>query len=410
MAIPFELNRAKIVGNITTLLSGSVVAQGMTAFALLLTARQLMVDGYGQYAACITITSMLSIFFSLGLDVWLLREGGRDPSRIAEIAGSVLSIKASLGLIWILGLWFLVPLFNQQSFPTTLLHWSTILLWSDTLLATCLTTFKAVLHTKTPAILEAGADTIWLAFTLLLISIGSQQSEAYLRIRVLISLAALCIILLLLLRRFGLRLNIQLTILALKHSFPFAASEFLAMINMRADVVIVSLTLGKTATGLYSPAVGLVNMAFLVPLAVHLVMVPVLSNLYQNHSQQATKTAIRTIALSLLLGIGLTLLVRIGSPLIILLLGPSYTGSVAILKILSWVLLFKCGSYAMAAILVATDRQMKRTSIQVIAALSNIILNFIIVFWLGIQGVAYVYVLTEIILFAGYSFYVLRKN
>jgi O-antigen/teichoic acid export membrane protein len=113
MAIPFELNRAKIVGNITTLLSGSVVAQGMTAFALLLTARQLMVDGYGQYAACITITSMLSIFFSLGLDVWLLREGGRDPSRIAEIAGSVLSIKASLGLIWILGLWFLVPLFNN---------------------------------------------------------------------------------------------------------------------------------------------------------------------------------------------------------------------------------------------------------------------------------------------------------
>jgi O-antigen/teichoic acid export membrane protein len=202
----------------------------------------------------------------------------------------------------------------------------------------------------------------------------------------------------------------QLAILALKGSFPFAASEFLAMITMRADVVIVSLTLGKTATGLYSPAVGLVNMAFLVPLAVYLVMVPVLSNLYQNHSQQATKTAIRTIALSLFLGIGLTLLVRIGSPLIILLLGPSYTASVAILKILSWVLLFKCGSYAMAAILVATDRQMKRTSIQVIAALANIILNFSIVFWLGIKGVAYVYVFTEIILFAGYSYYALRKD
>jgi O-antigen/teichoic acid export membrane protein len=73
MAIPFELNRSKIFGSIATLFSGSVVAQGMTALALLLTARQLKVDAYGQYTACITITSMLSILFSLGLDVWLLR-------------------------------------------------------------------------------------------------------------------------------------------------------------------------------------------------------------------------------------------------------------------------------------------------------------------------------------------------
>ena len=404
------LHRSKIVGSIATLLSGSVVAQGMTALALLLTARQLKVDGYGQYAACISITSMLAILFSLGLDVWLLREGGRTPSKIAELASSVLSIKAFFGLVWMLVLWILAPLFNQQSFPTSLLRWSVILILSDTLLATSLTVFKASLNNKIPSILEAAADTIWFGCTLLLMSYGLKQPEDYLRIRVIVSLLALALTLFLLVRRFGLHYELPLTIRALHESFPFTASEFLANITMRADVVIISVTLGKTATGLYSPAVGLVNMAFLVPLAVHLVMVPVLSNLHQNHSQQAKKTAHHTILLSLLLGIGLTLLYYIGSPLIIPLLGPSYAGSVAILQILSWLLLFKCGSYAMAAILVATDQQVKRSSIQVIAAISNIVLNLLVVFWLGIKGVAFVYVITEVILFAGYTWLVVRKK
>src|SRR5512143_1029785 len=148
MAIPFEINRSKIVSSIATLFSGSIIAQGMTALALLVTARQLQVDGYGQYTACVTITGMLTILFSLGLDVWLLREGGRSPERISEIAGSVLSIKGIFGIAWILVLWFLFPLLNQQSFPPRLLHFSIILMWSDTLLQTCLTAFKAVLRNR----------------------------------------------------------------------------------------------------------------------------------------------------------------------------------------------------------------------------------------------------------------------
>jgi O-antigen/teichoic acid export membrane protein len=410
MAIPFELNRSKIVGSIATLFSGSVVAQGMTALALLLTARQLKVDGYGQYAACITITSMLSILFSLGLDIWLLREGGRVPHELADFAGSLLSIKAVFGLIWVMVLFLLAPKLNQGSFPANLFRWSVVLIWSDTLLGTCLTAFKASLHNRTPSILEAGADTIWFGLTLLLIGLGIRQPESYLRIRVFVSVIALMLALLILARRFGLHFNLTIVRRALTESFPFTASEFLAMITMRADVVIISLTLGSTATGLYSPSVGLVNMAFLAPMAIYLVMVPVLSNLYQNNPQQARKTALRSIGLSLLLGIGLTLVFSFGSPLVITLLGSSYTGSVEILRILSWVLLFKCSSFAMAAILVATDQQVNRTSVQVVAAAVNIIMNLIVVYWIGINGVAIVYVLTEMILLVGYSWYVWRKK
>lgn len=410
MAAELNINRPKIVANIATLFSGSAVAQGMTALTLLLTARQLQVDSYGQYAACITLTSMLAIFFSLGLDIWLLREGGKAPERIGELAGSVLGIKGALGILWMLLLFLIAPLFNQQSFPADLLRWSVVLLWSDTLFATCLTSFKSTLHNRTPSILEASADTAWFILTLLLMGFGLVHPTAYMQVRVIVSLVALSISLFFLFQRFRVRFSVEITREAMAGFFHFAASDFLGMLTMRADVVIISVTLGKTATGLYSPAVGLVNMAFLAPMAIYWVMLPVLSNLYKNHVEQALKTAWRTILLSLLLGLGLTAVYFIGAPIIIRLLGPSYSASLAVLRILSFVLLFKCGSFAMATILVAKNNQAKRTLIQGVAVGFNIFVNLLIVYQFGINGVAVVYVLTEILLFSGYAWFVWRTK
>jgi O-antigen/teichoic acid export membrane protein len=402
-------NRRTIVQNIATLFSGSIVAQGMTALALLLTARQLSVDGYGQYAACVAITSMASILFSLGLDLWLLREGGREPQQLAVNTGSVLAIKGAFGLAWIAGLYLLAPLMKQETYPASLLRWSVLLIWLDTLLATTLTAFKAGLRNRVPAVLEASADALWCGLTVGLILIGVRQPAIYLISRVIVSAAALSLGWLLLCRIFGLRFDIGVARGALRGAFPFAASEFLGMVTMRADVVIVGLTLGKVATGLYSPAVGLINMAFLAPLAVYLVAVPVLSNLYQNHPQQARRTAARFFVLSLGLGVILTVGFTAASSLIVLLLGSAFEGSVDILRILSLVLFFKSGSFAMAASILATNQQAKRTVVQAVAAGFNIISNLLVATWIGINGVAWVYVITEVILLVGYSWIVWRK-
>jgi O-antigen/teichoic acid export membrane protein len=239
---------------------------------------------------------------------------------------------------------------------------------------------------------------------------GLSQPEAFMKIRVFVSLMALSVSLLLLVRRFNLHFHLNIAREALASSFPFASSDFLAMITMRADVVIISLTIGKTATGLYSPSVGLVNMAFLAPMAIYMVMLPVLSNLYKHHPEQAQKTASRTILLSILVGFVLTFGYFVGAPLITALLGPSYQGSINVLKILSWVFIFRCGSFAFTAIMVATNQQSKRTFIQVIAAITNIVLNLLVVFRFGINGVAFVYVLTEIIIFTGYAWFVWRRK
>ena len=401
-------NRRLIVQNIATLFSGSLVAQGRTAVALLLTARQLSVDGYGQYAACVSLTSLASILFSLGLDLWLLREGGREPGRLSSLVGSVLGIKAALGVVWMAVLFCAAPLLSQETYPASLLRWSVALIWIDALLATVLMAFKAGLRNRVPSALEASADAIWCGLTVGLIVLGVRQPAQFLVIRVIVSSVGLGAGLLLLQRGFGLHFDLRLAEKALRGSFPFAASEFLSVVMMRADVVIVGFTLGKVATGLYSPAVGLINMAFLAPLAIHLVAVPVLSNLYQNHSQQAGRTAIRFTLLAVGAGSTMTVGFAVAAPLAVYVLGPSFQGSVEILRILSLVLLFKSISLALAAIILAKGQQARRMLAQAVAAGFNILANGAIVHWLGIHGVAGVYVMTEVILMIGYGWIVWR--
>ena len=77
--------------------------------------------------------------------------------------------------------------------------------------------------------------------------------------------------------------------IAIRQAPPYAASDFLAWLYMRQDILIVALMLGDYSAGIYSPAVGIVNALFLVPATIHVVIVPVLSNLFTTNVQQAWK-------------------------------------------------------------------------------------------------------------------------
>lgn len=400
------LNRRTVISNIATLFSGSLLSQGMTSLALLITARQLGAVGYGQYAACFALSSFSSIAFSLGLDVWLLREGGRNPAHLGEFLGSVLTIKGVIGAIWFGLVVLSSPLLNQNSFPAGLMRLSALSVWLDSLFATVLIFYKASLCNKVTAVLEACSDGIWLLITLLLAVLGEQQATVYVRARVGVLLLSFIVAVLLVQRRTPLRGTRQTIRRAISEAFHLALSEFLAWTSMRADVFIVALILGEYATGLYSPAVGIVNALFLVPATVYLVITPVLSNLFVTNVRQAWLTTKRGILLLMVVGAGLSLALIIGAGPLTSLLGASFKGSQEILQILSLVLLVHSLSFGMAAVLVATNQQARRVVVQAVVVAVNVLLNLLVVRWAGIRGVAVVYVVTEVMLLVGYAWLV----
>lgn len=403
-----QFNRHTIINNIAALFSGSVIAQGLTTLTLLLTARHLGSAYYGQYAGCFTLTGLTGIVFSLGMDIWLLREGGRDCAGLGRIVGSALAIKTGLGLLWFVLVSTIAPLISPSTFPADLVRWSALASWLDSVLATLLTVYKATLRNKTTSILQAASDGAWFLITLTLLSRNEIRTSVYVQGRVL-ALALSCIITTyLMIRWLPLKPVFSIMKRIINESVPFAASELLAVAAMRIDVLIIAFLLGKTAVGLYSPAIGLINALFLVPATVYNVIVPVLSYLFVNHPKQAWLTAKRSLGLLFLLGAGLSIIVVLSADFFTQVLGPSYANSLPILQLLSIVLTIHSLVFGLVAVLVAIGQQKKRTLAQSVAVITNIALNFLIVPRFGIQGAAGVYILTEIILFIGYGWVVYR--
>jgi len=411
-----HLTRREIVQNITVVFSGSAVAQGVTAVALLAIARRLGADHYGQYAACFTLASFASIIYHLGLDSWLLREGGQTPERLGKLAGSVIAIRAIGGGVWLAGMVALALILNassevfHQRLPAGVLILSALVVWLDCLLAATLITFRAAFRNQVGSPIEAGVDTIWLIMTIFLIAAGEPRAEAYLAARAIVLLAGLALSARLLRNYVSLRPDRATAWQIVRESPPFASADFLAWSLARLDVLIVTFTLGERAVGVYSPAVSLVSALFLVPYAVYGVMVPVLSRLYPDNPRQFHLTTLRMLFLLLAIGVGLAGLTALGTPLVIAVLGKSFGETLVILRILSILLIFKCLGMGVAAVIIVMGKQAKRVGAQILAVLFNLILNLAVVYRFGIRGVAVVYVLTELLLLAGYSWVAWRKE
>jgi O-antigen/teichoic acid export membrane protein len=415
-SVTSHLTRREIIQHITMVFSGSAVAQGVTALALLAIARRLGADHYGQYAACFTLASFASIVYHLGLDSWLLREGGRTPERLGKLAGSVIAIRGIGGAVWLVGMTVLALLLNasseifRQRLPAGVLILSALVVWLDCLLAATLVTFRAAFRNKIGSPIEAGVDTLWLAITVLLIAAGEPRAGAYLAARAVVLLAGLAVSTRLLRNYVRLQPDRETAWQIVRASPPFASADFLAWSLARLDVLIVTFALGERAVGVYSPAVSLVSALFMVPYAVYGVMVPVLSRLYPHRPRQFRLTTLRMLFLLLAIGVGLAGLTTLGTPLVIAVLGKSFGETLVILRILSILLIFKCPNMGVAAVIIVTGKQAKRVGVQIVAVLFNLLLNLAVVYRFGIRGVAVVYVLTELLLLAGYSWVAMRKE
>lgn len=396
--------------------SGSSIAQGVTAIALLAIARRLGAAHFGQYAACYTLSSFTSIIIQLGLESWLLREGGRTPTKLGNLAGSVLAIRGIGGAVWLAGMVILALVLNstseiyRQRLPADVLILSALVVWFDCLLAATLVTFRTALRNQIGSPIEAGVDTLWLLITAILYIRGEQRVDAYLASRAAVLMIGLVISSGFLLKFVRLQADRKTIIRIVREAPPFAMADFLAWSLARLDVLVVTFTLGAQAVGIYSTAISLVSALFLVPYAVYGVMLPVLSRLQLTNPRQMRLTTIRMLLLLLAIGLGLAGVMNLGTPLVLYVLGKSYGETLVILRILSILMVYKCPNMGVAALIVATGKQAKRVGVQGVAVLFNLLLNLVVVYRFGIRGVAVVYVLTELLLLMGYSWVVWRKS
>lgn len=397
------LNRKIIATNIIALTSGTGAAQLFSALSLFLTARAIGVDHFGQYAASFAITKMTAVVFNLGLDTWILREGRRNQFPLGQLIGSILGIKLFLGFLWFGGILLIVPHLDSNVYPTQIMVFAAITTWLEAAMITTIAGFNTALRNRSAAIISLLSALSLLIFTWLLYNLNVSQPVTYIITRLSLAFVALVIAMFWFYRHFRTAFRPQVVHRAIQEIIPYTLSDALVVLYTQADITIVAMTLGKAAAGIYSPASSLMRALFFIPQAIYTVMTPIFSQLVSEKSPKLKKVFANANLIFAGIGMALWLGVRLLGPwFLTLILGQEFSESSEILKILGAILLIKSGSLAMAAMIVAIGYQKQRVLVQAFAAFVNITLNLLVINMYGIKGVAYIYIISELILFIGY--------
>jgi len=399
-------NRRQILNNFAALLSGMGLARILTAISLILVARQVGPDSYGQFVACFSLAKITSVLFSWGLDGWLLWKGGQnaDKSLVALNSGVSLTWKTGLGVLWFGLLYVMADWLNPAVFPRNILLMTGLIVWADDMTNTVWSVFKSTLNNDITFKIITLVQLLLLIATGALVFLAIDQLTTYLWARILVVALGSIWAIVLLRRNFGLRIERRALLPAMVAATPFAGSLILALIYERADVTIVGQFLGQAQAGLYAPASTIVSSLLLIPASAYAVMVPVLTRAYQSPTIEPAKNLFRTLLLvNSLVGLLLASSLALSAHWIIrVLYGERFAEAGDVLVILALVLGLRCVTFAVAAALVAFGRQKRRLGAQFVAAVVNVTVNLIIVSRWGIIGVAWVYVATELMLLIGY--------
>lgn len=385
-----------------TVLLGLAVAQGASALALIMVARRVAPVDYGQYLASYGLVSLLVVLPSLGLDQWFLAKGLVTSGQVVHLWRGALHLRLRLLLLWLAMIAVLAFLLPADTFPPSLVILSAFGLAADSVSLLSYVALRKLNQHRSVTACQASGAVLLLAGTFVLPLSGGRLIEFAL-LRTLISVGVAC--------GSGWWTSIMAGRLSsdaaetppLQEARPFFAAEIAVAAYMRADLTIVSAVLGPEAAGVYGPALNVVNLFFIVPNAVYLLVVPILARLFDDSRRLYFRLGSQQVAAQAALGflIAITLFVA-AVPITGLIFGPQYLLSARIVRQLSVLMVFKALSFGFGAILSTAGQQSRRTVVQISVAVFNVLLNLVVVRQWGVSGVAIVYVLSEALLCIGY--------
>ncbi len=395
---------SRLVQNIGILLGSTFFARGLSAVTLIILARALPVENFGQYIAVLALLRITSVAFSLGLDSWMLHicGGAEEIGYLAQIWTISAFIKIVLGIGWLGGIVFLGYLWQHPIFTPTLLLLGGLAIWSEEFASIGWTLSKATLRNHITFFLMSLFQGAVLAGTLLALALGARTSGAFLFARVLAAGSIALFTAWWLAGRIGVQFDISLVWPSARAAIPFGLSMLLALVYGRADLAIVAYWLGSKAAGVYGPAVTLLTTFLLIPASVYGVVLPHLSGVFRDNPHHLKNTVRVSLMWHGLLGLILGVVVFIAArPLAVFFYGATYSSTGDILRIFSPIFFIRSVTLALTAALVAVGMQKQRVLVQLSSALFNVTGNVLLIPIFQLPGVAFMYVASEAILMIG---------
>lgn len=403
-----NLSEKKIIKNTGWLVFGQIYQMGISLVVGLLTARYLGPSNYGTITFAASLVSIFSIIVTLGLEGVVVRELVANRDNEGDILGTsiVMQLIASMFsfLAIYISIYFLKPndhvmfiVCFLQSIMLMFKPFEIIEYWYQSMLKSKISTIvKSVSYTCVSLykviLLITAKSVVWFAFSTSL------------------DMLIIAILYVILFHRQSVhRLNFSLKTAKnlISQSYHFIISGLMVVIYSQMDKIMIGQMLDEKQVGIYSAAITLCSLWVFIPRAFTNSARPMIMELRNNNEELYRKRLTQLNAgiwwIGIVFALGITVLAK---PLILILYGEAYIDGSTALVISVWFSVLASLSEPRGIWILCENKNKYVKRYLMWGTIVNLILNFLLIPYLGINGSAIATLVTQIVtgLIAPYAY------
>jgi PST family polysaccharide transporter len=394
----------QIVGNSGWLLLDRVVRSGVTFVIIVWLARYLGPQQFGLYNYVLAFVAICAALATFGLDDIVVRELVHSPSERDEILGTAFVLKLLGGTISFITAITVIRLLRPGD--DSMLLMVGVLAAGSFFLALDVVDywFRSAVQSKYTVIARVMSSVI-----LNLAKTGLILLKAPVLVFIIATFVEVALAGVLLAVMYKAHVGKIFTWYAtrnravslLKTSWPLFFATMVVMIHMKIDQVMIGEMLGEQKVGIYSAAVRLVEMWYIVPAIIASSIFPALYRLkHENPERYVQRTQQFLDSMVIVSVVAGVLILILAEWLVAFIYGGEYQGAVGVLRVYIWGSVFAFLMIATSSYLIAENKTIFALFRNVLGMLVNVTLNWLLIPVFGIMGSAYATLITY--LFVGY--------
>ncbi len=400
-----------VIKNTGIVFAGDIIFRFVSLIVMIYLARYLGVSEFGKYNLIFAYLAFFGVLTNLGINEILVRDIARDKAVAPKIIGNVYTIRLILSVFAIFLAIIVATIIPEYRKILSYIFVASMTLifisFSDLYSTIFQANFKMKYNVVAKLFYKAISAILifWIIFsggTLMLIIISLVFSE--------IIKTLICYLFSRKFLKASASLDFSLWKYILKESAPLALTGFIFIIYYRIDVIMISLMMSNYEVGLYSAAYKLSEPLSLIPYSLMISIFPIMSASFKNSKNTLIKSYKYSMKYLLIVTLPIaTIITFFSDKIIFLIYGIDFVNSTSALQILIWSLVFSSMNSVVANLLVSINKQKFIMYSMFSSAITNIILNAILIPKIGYNGASIATVITNIILFMG-NFYFISRN
>ena len=370
---------------------GKFFTLGISFFIGAYIARYLGPSNYGLISYVISFVGLFGFLTSFGIDGIVNREIINNHDKKDEIIGSSFYIKIIGSLLAIICV-FIISLFTTKDIFTLGLIWLYSLNFIPQAFNIIEIYFQSQVLSKNVVKSQILSNIVSVVLKILLVIFG--KGIFWLVVIYIIETSAYALFLLFSFRKFGnhikkWRFNFNVAKSLLKDSWPLMLSSIAVAIYMDIDQVMIKNMLGNEQSGIYAVAVKLSEVWYFIPMIICTSLSPSIIKAF-SISKELFENRMKKLYFSMFwISFTIAAFTTTFSHLIIkILFGNSYLGSIPTLQIYVWAGIAVFLGVALGQYLLATNLTKISFYSTILGAVTNVILNIILIPKIGINGAA----------------------